>query len=447
MKYLTFSITLNNHTFNIRTNNKYTLCSYVVDGVYKTSLVFGANTHAYVSYKNTTLSGAVTKQDNWKLFLDRRIIIQKRYNNIFFETTKPMKNVDIEKATVNSPTSFPKNILYLYDLLIKEFSKLHSDINDKTNFKNQICEYLKDDYYYVENPYEILEYEEDDDGDIYKEPIIKRITVIDEIINNTKDFFTSFRQSELDINSKELIFTLENVINEFPDLREIPQEFLQEEFNNYLDKHNNELTKPHIYYNQLDCLHAIGKHIYDAYQYLNFMNTLETRINKIISTMDHSIVNKEELYSYFKTAYRVGYTPNDKDFTQSVKDYVDFCNLYNNFVNLFDCDDIKIVWDDKTIQLFEKYDKKEISIDSQYFAEYEAYKFITPYYKKHFFIKNSNNYKPVIKKLPDFISYGTSIYDILFKYNILIDSGDKVLYNEEGDVNSAYKEMREIGVN
>ena len=161
--------------------------------------------------------------------------------------------------------------------------------------------------------------------------------------------------------------------------------------------------------------------------------------------MDSSIVNKEELYSHFKIKYNADSIPNDREFTQSVKDYVrsyiDFYNLYNKFVNLFDCDDIKIVWDTKTIQLFEKYDKKEISIDSQYFAEYEAYKYIIPYYRKHFFRKNSNKYKPVIEKLPSFISYATSIYDILFKYHILIDTENKVLYNEDADINSAYEEI------
>ena len=166
--------------------------------------------------------------------------------------------------------------------------------------------------------------------------------------------------------------------------------------------------------------------------------------------MDTSVVNKEEIYSYFKMAYSAHYIPDDKAFTQSVKDYVrdytDFYNLYNKFVSLFDSDNIKIVWDNETIHLFEKYDKKEMPIDSQYSAEYEVYKYIIPYYRKHFFRKNSNKYKPVIDKLPDFISYATSIYDILFKYNILIDTEDKVLYNEDGDISSAYEEITKISV-
>ena len=191
--------------------------------------------------------------------------------------------------------------------------------------------------------------------------------------------------------------------------------------------------------------------------YRNYTNLLINdsiklgNINKILSTMDTSVVNKEEIFSHFKMIYSVNYIPDDKEFTQSVKDYVRdynvFYNLYNKFVSLFDSDNIKIVWDNETIHLFEKYEKKEMPIDSQYFAEYEVYKYIIPYYRKHFFRKNSNKYKPVIEKLPGFISYATSIYDILFKYNILVDTEDKVRYNEEGDINSAYEEIAKISVN
>ena len=50
MKNLVFSITLNNHTFNVRTNHMTTLCSYDIKDKYTTSLVFATNTYAYVNY-------------------------------------------------------------------------------------------------------------------------------------------------------------------------------------------------------------------------------------------------------------------------------------------------------------------------------------------------------------------------------------------------------------
>lgn len=445
MKDLTFSITLNNHTFNIQTNNRHTLCSYVIDDTYKTSLVFASNTYANVKYKNAKFSGTVTKQNIWQLFLDSHLVIQKKYNMFYFETTK--QNVTIENSTVNNPLNYSENILYLYDLLIQKFSELYSNIEDKAEFKNQLCAYLEENYYDVEDHNQILEYENYADDDIDKEPNIERITVIDEIINNVKELFSSFRQAELDGNSEELDFILEEVIKEVPKLRKIPHTFLSEELKN---QYNEEFTKPDIYYNRADRLYDLGKHLYNAYQYSAFIDTLETRINKILSTMDTSVVNKEEVYSHFKMAYSASHIPDDKELTQNVKDYVrdynDFYNLYNKFVSLFDSDNIKIVWDNEIIHLFEKYDKKEMPIDSQYSAEYEVYKYIIPYYRKHFFRKNSNKYKPVIDKLPDFISYTTSIYDILFKYNILIDTEDKVLYNEDGDISSAYEEITKISV-
>lgn len=451
MKDLFFSITLNNHTFNICTNNERTRCSYVIDDIYKTYLVFASNTFAFVEYKNACFKSAVTKQNNWYLCLDLNTIIRKRYNDFFFETRKKQQNIAIEKATDNELLEYSKNVLYFYDLLIKEFAELYSDIRNKKELKNQLCEYLEDNYNEYENPYEIIEYEIYEDDDMDAEPLIERITVLEEIINDAKELLVSFRQAEIDSECKELIFTLENVIKETHELCKVPHSFLHKEFKNYLAQYNDKLTEPNIYYNQLDKLNEIGIHLYDTYQHSVFMNTLETRIDKILFAMDNSVVNKEEISSHFKMQYDKKIVPNDKEFTKSVKDYVhnymDFYNLYNKFVNLFDSDSIKIVWDNKTIQLFEKYDKGEIPIDSQHFAEYEVYKYIIPYYRKHFFIKNTNKYKPIIDKLPDFVSYATSVFDILFKYHILIDAEDRVVYNEDGDINSAFGEIAKISAN
>lgn len=448
MKDLNFSITLNNHTFNIRTNNRHTLCSYVIDGKYKTSLVFASNTYANVTYKNASFSSTVTKQNIWRLRLDTHMVIQKRYNMFYFETTKQKQNVEIEKTTSDKSLDYSENILCLYDLIVKELSGLYSNITDKTNFKNQLCDYLQDVYDDYNNPNKILEYENYESDDIDEEPVIERITAIEEVINDVKEFFVSFRQAEMDSN---LVFTVEDIIKEVPELRKIPHTFLSEELKNYLAKYSDELIKPDIYYDKSDKICHIAKHLFDTYQYSVFIGTLEEKINKILSGIDSSVIDKEEIYSHFKRAYSLGCIPDDEELAQSIKDYVrayiDFYNLYHKFVDLFGSDEIKVIWDDKTIQLFEKYDKKEISVDLQYFAEYEVYRYVIPYYRKHFFRKNSNKYKPVIDKLPSFISYATSIYDILFKYRILIDIENKVIYDEEGDIKSAYEEIISISVN
>ena len=448
MKDLNFSITLNNHTFNIRTNIRHTLCSYVIDGKYKTSLVFGSNTYANVTYKNAIFSSTVTKQNIWKLWLDTHIVIQKRYNMFYFETTKQKQNVETEKTTSDKSLYYSENILHLYEIIIKELSELYSNISDKTSFKNQLCDYFQDVHYDFIDPNEILEYEYYESDCIDEEPVIERITAIDEVINDVKEFFVSFRQAEMDSN---LVFTVEDIIKEVPELHKISHTFLSEELKNYLAKYNDELIKPDIYYDKSDKIYHIAKHLFDTYQYSVFIGTLEEKINKILSDIDNSVIDKEEIYAHFKTYYSSGHIPDDEDLAQSIKDYVrayiDFYNLYHKFVDLFESDEIKVIWDDKTIQLFEKYDKKEISVDSQYFEEYEVYRYVIPYYRKHFFRKNSNKYKPVIDKLPGLISYATSIYDILFKYRVLIDTEDKVIYDEDGDIKSAYEEMITISIN
>ena len=196
MKDLNFSITLDNRTFNIQTNNLRTLCSYIIDDVYKTSLVFASNTYANVQYKNAKFSGAVTKQNIWRLSLDLHSIIHKKDNWLFFESTKSTEIVDIEKTDVNNPLDYSENTLRLYDSLIKELSDLYTVIGDKTEFKNQLCAYLEENYYDVEDPNQILEYENYTDDDIDKDLDIERITVIDEIINSVKEIFSSSFSSE-----------------------------------------------------------------------------------------------------------------------------------------------------------------------------------------------------------------------------------------------------------
>ena len=125
----------------------------------------------------------------------------------------------------------------IYDLIIKEFSELYSVIGDKAELKKQLCDYLEENYYNIKDPNEILEYENYLDDDIDKEPVIERISVINEMVNDVKEFFISFRQAELDSNSKELIFTLEEIIKEVPELNEIPRTFLSEELKNYLTQY------------------------------------------------------------------------------------------------------------------------------------------------------------------------------------------------------------------
>ena len=62
------------------------------------------------------------------------------------------------------------------------------------------------------------------------------------------------------------------------------------------------------------------------------------------------------------------------------------------------------------------------------------------------FRKNRNEHKPSIEQFPAFISYASSVLDILFKHNILVDNEDKVIYNEDVDINFAREEIEEISI-
>ncbi|MBR4951065.1 MAG: hypothetical protein IKZ23_03835, partial [Clostridia bacterium] len=95
-----------------------------------------------------------------------------------------------------------------------------------------------------------------------------------------------------------------------------------------------------------------------------------------------------------------------------------------------------------TIQLFQKYEQRELDVALEHIAEFEVYKHVIPLYRQHFFRKNSTKYKPTIEKLPDFISYASTVLDILFKHNVFIDNEDDVFYNENGDIDSALEEIK-----
>ncbi|MBR4035636.1 MAG: hypothetical protein IKJ05_02745 [Oscillospiraceae bacterium] len=453
MKELNICISSSNRAFNIRSNSLRVLCSYNIENKYSTSLIFANNTYAHVNYKNIKFSSSVTKQNIWKLYVDMRIVVQKQNNMFYFEKTIPTESRPSSPIYENATTDYSKDAIYLYNQLIGDFCDLYNCIKDKETFKHQICEYLEETYLFnedfdINNPDEVIEYENYLSDDIDEEPVIKKTTLRNEIKNDCKEFFISFYLSELDNERKKSFILLENVIKETPELNKIPHQFLQKEFENYLAKNYNDLIIPDIYYCKSDVLYTIGKHIYDTYQYDFFINNMEKNIDKILSGMNISIINKDEIYYHFKTKYSKANMQNNKEFNQDVKsfvkDYIAFYNLYDKFVSLFNSDNIKLEWNEKTIQLFKKYDKKEIPVDSQYFVEYEVYQYIIPYYRKHLFRKNSNKYKPTIEKLPNFISYATSVLDILFKYNILIDSEEKVLYNENGDINSAYDEIKNM---
>ncbi|MBR6609319.1 MAG: hypothetical protein IKK99_03780, partial [Oscillospiraceae bacterium] len=136
----------------------------------------------------------------------------------YFETMKQKQNVETEKTTSDKSLDYSENILHLYEIIIKELSELYSNISDKTSFKNQLCNYFQDVHYDFNDPNEILEYEYYECGDIDKGPVIERITAIDEVINDVKVFFISFRQAEMDSN---LVFTVGDIIKEVPELRKI----------------------------------------------------------------------------------------------------------------------------------------------------------------------------------------------------------------------------------
>ena len=447
MKDLVFSITFKNHTFNIRTTPQSTLCSYESKDKYTTSLIFASNTYAFVEYKNVCLIGTVTKRDNWRININYRTVVNKRYHNCYFQSEKSLQTKTERISICDGTVEYPDNILLLYNYLIEFLQETYLCIEDKENVKAQLLEILLDLYSddEIEDLDSIVEYENWDGVGPDEEPIIEKRRLKDILIADCQDFFFCFRQAEIDNKNKKTVLTLENVINVDTSLVQFPYELLQKEFCLFLSKNYTDLIKPTIWYVQKEVLLDIAEELSKSCQYTLFIDTVEKKIDDLLSVMVVNDIDKSELYSYFKLHYDKDYLPSDAEFELAVRKYINeqmtFNQSYKKFVSLFNSNHIKIEWDDNKLCLFQKYDKGEQLVDPQNLAEYEAYKHVIPFYRKHFLRKNSNQYRPIIRQLPSFSLYGTAVLDILFKHNVIINNGDTIVYNNNGNFEMARKEI------
>lgn len=453
MKDLVFSISFRNHTFNIRTTPRSTLCYYQNEGKYTTSLTFASNTYATVEYKNIRFSGTVTKKNKWSVQLNYQPILKKRYNSYYYISEESVQRIEGNEVSSDVPTEQPEKILWLYNQLIEFLSELYLCIEDKETFKDQLCEYLAENYPddEIEDLDSIVEYENWNDVEDDEDPIIEKISLKNKLIDECQDFFICFRQAETDNKNKKAIITLENILKETPGLSLIPHELLEKEFSRILDENYAELLKPDIWYSLEDILMELGEKIFNSCQYKLFVSTIEEKIDRILSAMGIGDIEKDELYLHFKSKYSEDELPSDEEFEWDVKSYVDeymaFNQIYGKYFALFNTDHIKIEWNDEILCLFQKYDDEGIVTDPQNLSEYEVYKYVMPFYRKHFLRKNSNRYKPVIEQLPEFTMYGSTVLDILFKHNVIACNGDTVDYNKDGNIALACEEIMAISEN
>ena len=450
MKDLVFSICFGNHNFIIRTSPRSKRCYYSNEGKYTTSLIFASNTYATVKYKNVYFHGTVTKSNNWYVKVECQTILRKRYDRYYLLTDDSMQRKENNDVINNVVTEYPGKIMWLYNQLIEELSEYYRCIEDKETFKTQICEVLVDNYWDEENGDldQIVEYENENDLNSNEDPIYEKTSLRETLTAEFRGYCICFRQAEIDNKNKKMIISLENIIHETPGLLQMPYELLQKQFDRFCEEDDAEIMQTSIWYSRKETVANIGEKILKSCKYELFINTVEKRIDKILSAMVIEGIDKGEMYLHFKWLYDEDYLPSDEEFELRVKQYVseylEFNKTYEKFVSLFQSNHIQIEWNGEKLRLFQRYDEEGWVSNPCDLAEYEAYKYVIPFYRRHFFRKNSNRYKPTIEKLPTFISYASTVLDILFKHKILINNGDGVIYNHNGEFELVYEDLASL---
>ena len=316
MKDLIFTISYRDHTFTIRTRPRSTLCYYDIEGKYTTSLIFATNTYASVDHKNVHFCGRATKQDIWRVDIGFRSVLWKRYDRIYYLSSKATQSKEENAEISNDPSEFPDKILRIYDQLIEFLQEYYLCIEDKETFKKQLCESLVERYSYDEigDLDRIVEYENWDDVGPDDDPIIENISLKEYLIKEHQENFIRFRQAEIDNKSKEDIITLDNVIQETPSLLEYPYESLKNEFCKFWYKNIAESIKPDIWYSQEDVLIDIGEELSECCEYALFIDTVEERIDMILSSLGIENIDKDGLYSELKSYYAKDSLPSEEEF-------------------------------------------------------------------------------------------------------------------------------------
>jgi hypothetical protein len=450
MKSFSFCVSYKNHKFQVCTDRHSSLCFYSRKDNYTTSLTFASNTYARVEYKNLRFSGRVTTRNVWSVKADYTSVVRKHKHCYYFGPQTPIPIACQDTATEDIVTSYPENVLYLYDLLIHAFPSQYSEIENKEAFKQQLCEDLLRRYADVDanSLDKVVKYENYTEVGPEDAPIIELRTIRNILLYEYEECFTAFHQSESDSKNIAAVFSPENLISAVPKLREIPLALLQENLASYLDENRTELIRHDMNYSRSSELFFAGSDLCDACACAGFVNSAEERISKLLSARGFNDVDKSDLLAHIHSTYSEDYIPTDEEFEESVIDfankYTPFYRLYNKFTSLFHTNHIELEWNDETIQLFQEYEKNEHLIDPKCLAEFEAYKYISLFYRKHFFKKNSTQRKQIIEQLPSFTAFAASVFEILFKHNILIDEPECVVYNKDGDVDSAFEELRAL---
>lgn len=393
-----------------------------------------------IKYKNIIFQSYGISQNKWNIQnTDRKKIIMKDYNNIYFFNTfeNNIFNSYIEKKESIEENDFEEEEFQeLYNLVLHKYETLYKNIKNKNHFIEDLKLYI------YENGY----FEYSDESDIiglcdleYEDGT----NCIDKLLIECKQLFDCFISSEIDQENLDSILTLDSIVEYEPELKKIRKEELEEIFYNWKSKYLLNYEIVDINYNREEMLNSVATDLLTIYKRNlrrkfeeNFDNYLYQLLGDNINKIDKSYMISDRILRELNGDN----IPSDELIIQTAYKYIDkveqFEKRYSEIVDNFGANKFLLKINNKIIDKYKKYEQGLITLNDREYKIYDlVYKYVVEKCKICCCIKNTTKLKPTIAKFDDYIMYVKSIFKILIENNYLIEKDGILTVNEKGDYN------------
>ncbi|MBE6114508.1 MAG: hypothetical protein E7191_05460 [Erysipelotrichaceae bacterium] len=413
-------------TFTVEESREHKYRNFIIfkNGI-KYLILFKSNKIYHAYFKNLELVSRNLNGDNW-------IIRQSPFEIIVsFINGALSLNVDNEvyKIDDNSP-----NIPNLYELekiesekinsvyneLITKYSNLYQQIKNKDKFKHEMIEYLSKSH---------LDEDDLDTNDSYNE--LDDMNYKIEVIDECKELFERFINSEKDNEKINSIVTLDNLIQSNEQLRMIDKSILKNAFSGWLNKNDLDklIEKDYIHYDREDLFLLISNkliEISEEYQWNIIRNKLSNDINDMVLNLTISNEDAEFINNEIDRTYNRQHIPTEleiNDLIQKViKDSKKWKEKYNHYRELNNGKEIIVAMNPTKKKRFDLYENGTGYLSNEEIFEFETvYKNIKNDLHECMYKKSSNKFKPFVIKFNRFSEYVDNIFSYMKSKKIIVE--------------------------